>query len=82
MMGKRDLYTNASGCSDPTAFKVICNAIKDKNEEDTNLKLKKFLREIYAICEHSDFYIDGKIEIVDKRTCMVYRRRVEDFVEK
>lgn len=60
---------NASGCYDPTAYKAIRNVDGDNNDE----RFHKLLHSIFDICELSDFQIEGRIVLVDKRSGKVYR---------
>lgn len=62
-------YKNASGCYDPTAYKAIKNVDGDNNDE----RFHKLLHSIFDICELSDFRIEGRIVLVDKRSGKVYR---------
>lgn len=64
-----DLRKNASGYYDPTAYKAIMKA--DANE-DTE-RFHKLLDTIFTICELSDFHIEGRLVIKDKRTGKVWR---------
>lgn len=58
---------NAEGYSDPTAYKAI------KNIDEETERFHKLLNSIFAICELSDFYIEGRVVLVDKRTGKVWR---------
>lgn len=66
-MNDRDLRKNASGCSDPTAYR----AIKKIDQEDENFH--KLLHTIFNICELSGFRIEGRIVLVDEVTGKVWR---------
>ena len=66
-MNDRDLWLNASGCPDPTAYKTIKNI--DKEIE----RFHKLLHTIFNICELSGFRIEGRIVLVDEATGKVYR---------
>lgn len=66
-MNDRDLRKNASGCSDPTAYR----AIKNIDREDENFH--KLLHTIFNICELSGFRIEGRIVLVDEITGKVWR---------
>ena len=63
----RDLKRNAEGYSDPTAYKAI------KNIDEETERFHKLLNSIFASCELSDFYIEGREVLVDKRTGKVWR---------
>lgn len=60
---------NASGCYDPTAYEAIRNVDGHNNDE----RFHKLLHSIFDICELSDFRIEGRIVLVDKRSGKVYR---------
>lgn len=66
-MNDRDLWLNASGCPDPTAYE----AIKNIEREDENFH--KLLHMIFDICELSGFRIEGRIVLVDKTSGKVWR---------
>ena len=66
-MNDRDLWLNASGYPDPTAYQ----AIKNIDREDENFH--KLLHTIFNICELSGFRIEGRIVLVDEVTGKVYR---------
>ena len=66
-MNDRDLRKNASGCSDPTAYR----AIKNIDREDENFH--KLLHTIFNICELYGFRIEGRIVLVDEVTGKVWR---------
>lgn len=66
-MNDRELRKNASGYSDPTAYR----AIKNIDREDDNFH--KLLHTIFNICELSGFRIEGRIVLVDEVTGKVWR---------
>jgi len=66
-LNDRDLRKNASGYSDPTAYR----AIKNIDREDENFH--KLLHTIFNICELSGFRIEGRIILVDEVTGKVWR---------
>lgn len=66
-MAKDDLRRNVEGYSDPTAYQAIRNI---DAEED---RFHKLLDTIFALCELSDFHIEERIVIKDKRTGRVWR---------
>lgn len=66
-MKNKDIRKNASGYSDPTAYEAILHA-------DTELERHhRLIRAIRDICELSDFHIEGRIILKDKRTGKVWR---------
>lgn len=58
---------NGSGYFDDTAGKAIDKA--DKDDE----RFHKLLETIFNICELSDFHVEGRIVLKDKRTGRVYK---------
>ena len=66
-MNDRDLWLNASGCPDPTAYEAIKKI--DKEVE----RFHKLLHTIFNICELSGFRIEGRIVLVDEVTGKVWR---------
>lgn len=66
-MDKDDSRRNAEGYSDPTAYQAIRNIDTDED------RFYKLLDTIFAICELSDFHIEKRIVIKDKRTGKVWR---------
>lgn len=66
-MNDKELRKNASGYSDPTAYR----AIKNIDREDDNFH--KLLHTIFNICELSGFRIEGRIVLVDEVTGKVWR---------
>lgn len=67
MNDDKDLLRNGSGCIDIVAYA----AIKKTDEED--VRFHKLLDTIFTICELSDFHIEERIVIKDKRTGRVWR---------
>ena len=63
------LKKNGERYSDPTAYHAIKRA---DNNEDAE-RFHKLLDSIFAICELSDFHIEGRIVVRDKRTGKVWR---------
>ena len=59
---KNDCRRNAEGYSDPTAYEAL------KNMEQEDERFHKLLDTIFALCELSDFHIEERIVIKDKRT--------------
>lgn len=66
---ENDIRRNGSGCADPTAYKAIRNVMKEeKKKSSSDQRFEDFLRTIFTICELSDFHIEGRIVVKDKRT--------------
>lgn len=66
-MGKEDWRKNAEGYSDPTAYEAL------RNIEREDERFYKLLDTIFNLCELSDFHIEERIVIKDKRTGKVWR---------
>lgn len=66
-MDKEDLRRNAEGYLDPTAYEAIKNAERDDE------RFHALLNTIFTICELSDFHIEERIVIKDKRTGKIWR---------
>lgn len=64
-----NLKKNAEGYPDPTAYHAIKLA---ENNEDSE-RFHKLLESIFTICELSDFHIEDRIVVKDKRTGKVWR---------
>lgn len=64
---KNDCRRNAEGYSDPTAYEAL------KNMEQEDERFHKLLDTIFALCELSDFHIEERIVIKDKRTGRIWR---------
>lgn len=64
---KNDCRKNAEGYSDPTAYEAI------RNMERADERFQKLLDTIFALCELSDFHIEERIVIKDKRTGRIWR---------
>lgn len=79
-----DIRRNGSGYVDPTAYKAIRNATKEerKREVDPEQRFNDFLTAIFAICDLSDFHIEERIVVKDKRTGKIWRRTDMIFVVK
>ncbi len=58
---------NAEGYPDPTAYAAL------KNLEQEDERFHRLLHTIFSICELSDFEIEGRIVLVDKRNGRVWR---------
>lgn len=70
-MNDWDPHKNAEGYSDPTAYKALKNIADDTNGD--NKRFHDLLNVIFTICELSDFRIEGRIVVRDKRTGKVWR---------
>lgn len=60
-------WRNSEGYFDPTAGRAL------QNIEEDEQRFKKLLRSIKDICELSDFEIEGRIVLIDKRSGSVWR---------
>lgn len=67
---ENDIRRNGSGYVDPTAYKAIKNMMREerKREVDPEQRFNDFLTAIFAICDLSDFHIEERIVVKDKRT--------------
>ena len=71
---ENDIRRNGSGCADPTAYKAIRNVMtEEKKKSSSDQRFEDFLRTIFTICELSDFHIEGRIVVKDKRTGKIWR---------
>ena len=68
-MHDNDLKRNGSGYYDPTAYAVMKKIESDIETE----RFHKLLNAIFDICELSDFHIEERLIIKDKRTGRVWR---------
>lgn len=66
-MAKDDLRKNAEGYYDLTVYEAMRNIERDEE------RFHKLLDMIFALCELSDFHIEERIVIKDKRTGKVWR---------
>lgn len=64
-MANNDLRKNASGYSDPTAYKAITSADAER--------FHKLLNTIFTICELSGFHLEERIVLKDTQTGKVWR---------
>lgn len=71
-MFNEDIKRNGSGYVDPTAYAAIKKVDKEIHNEDSE-RFHKLLDAIFGICELSDFHIEGRIAVRDKRTGKVWR---------
>ena len=62
-----ELKKNASGYSDPTAYKAI------KNIDRESARFYKLLHTIFNVCYLAGFEVDGRLALRDKRTGRVWR---------
>lgn len=67
------LYKNGSGCYDPTAFNAIVNASK-KDEGFDNGKTRRFVKDIFIVCKSYNVFIDGEVDIMDRKTGKFLRK--------
>ena len=65
----KDLRKNNEWYCDPTAYK----AIKKADEDLATERFHKLLDAINNVCELSDFNVEGRIILKDKRTGRVWR---------
>ena len=70
-MNDNDLKRNGSGYFDPTAYKAI-KRIENDSDPDAE-RFHKLLNSIFNICELSDFHIEERLVIRDKRTGKIWR---------
>ena len=66
-MANNDLRKNASGYSDPTAYKAITST--DTDDE----RFHKLLNTIFTICELSGFHLEERIVLKETQTGKVWR---------
>lgn len=71
-MNYDDPRRNASGYFDPTAYKAIKHVDAEMENEETE-RFHKVLNTIFNICELSDFHIEGRIVLKDKRSGKIWR---------
>lgn len=65
----KELMTNASGYSDPTAYAAIKHIESESQSQDINdVRFYKLLHTIFHICEIAGFRLEGRITLVDKKT--------------
>ena len=64
-----NLKKNAEGYPDPTAYHAIKRVETDEDVE----RFHKLLDSIFTICELSDFHVEGRIVVRDKRTGKIWR---------
>lgn len=62
-----EVKKNGSGYYDPTAFEAI------KHIDSESERFRKLLETIFKICELSDFHVEDRIVVKDKRTGKVWR---------
>jgi hypothetical protein len=66
-MDDYELKKNSEGYYDPTAYEAI------KNTEADDTRFNKLLTAMFALCDISDFHIEGRIVVKDKRTGKIYK---------
>ena len=69
MKNNNDIRRNGSGYYDPTAY----NAIKNITNTEDSERFYKLLDTIFSICELSDFHLESRLVVKDKRTGKVWR---------
>lgn len=67
-----ELKRNGSGYYDPTAYTAIKH-MEAENSVKEAARFYKLLEAIFDICELSDFRIEGRIIVRDKRTGRLWR---------
>lgn len=72
---ENDICRNGSGYVDPTAHKAIKNMMREEHKREVNSeqRFNDFLTAIFAICDLSDFHIEERIVVKDKRTGKIWR---------
>lgn len=70
-MKKRSLQTNASGYSDPTAYKAIVEA--DKLDQN---RVNDVLEDIFKTCKKHGVFIYGDIAFIDRKSRQKARRHL------
>ena len=66
-MANNDLWRNAEGYFDPTAYEAI------KNLDADDERFHKLLNTIFTICELSGFHLEERIVLKDLQTGKVWR---------
>lgn len=61
---------NASGCIDLTAHEAIRRVEAEQIESE---RFRKLLDTIFKICDLSDFHLEERIVVCDKRTGKIWR---------
>lgn len=69
-MNDGNLSKNGSNYYDGTAARAIRNA--DKPDKEEEVRFKKFLGTIFNLCELSDFHIENRLVVKDKKTGRIY----------
>lgn len=71
-MTAKDARKNAEGYDDPTAYEAIKNVEREYQNVD-DARFHQLLNTLFSICELSDFHIEGRIVLKDKRTGKIWR---------
>jgi hypothetical protein len=74
-LNDKDLKRNKEGYYDPTAYEAIKNVEaeeKSKLNDNDYERFQKFIGCIFRICELSDFHIEERLVIKDKRTGKIW----------
>ena len=68
-----DLKRNAEGYIDRTAYKASINVENATKKDEDYERFSKLLDAIFNICDISDFHIEGRIVVRDKRNGKIWR---------
>ena len=73
-MFDNELMRNGSGYVDPTAYEAIRNIEEENRHKDPDYeKYQKLVGCILRICELSDFHLEERLVLKDKKTGKIYR---------
>ena len=73
MTNEKDLLHNGSGAVDPTAYLAIKKVDKEKSYDEESKRFYKLLYTIFDICELSEFTLEGRISLRDRRTGKLWK---------
>lgn len=62
-------YYNASGCSDPTAYKAVRNVQREEAEQ----KVSRLMKILKAAISENGFVLVNRIELKDKASGVVFK---------
>lgn len=68
-----DIRRNAEGYWDPTAFKAISKVDREKENDYDSERFFMLIKAIKNICELSDFALEERVILRDKRTGRIWR---------
>lgn len=68
-----DLKVNAAGYNDPTAYQAITNVEKERRHKSGENRRDRLLSMIFNLCELSDFHLENRLVLKDKKTGKVWR---------